>query len=133
MINPLSISVSGLLAASKKAANAAVNLVNASTTGSLDETSASKPYEAVDTISKSTAGNGVQAVTVPRNPAFVPGFEPDSPFADSEGMVGMPNVNLDEELVTLKTAEHAYKANAQALKAARDMQDELLDALDKKV
>jgi hypothetical protein len=42
-------------------------------------------------------------------------------------------VSLDEELVTIKVAEQTYKANAQVLRASRDMQDELLRAFDQTV
>lgn len=133
MINPLSLNVSGLLAASKKAADAASNIANASSSGSLDPSSPNQPYSAVDTVATPVAGGGVKAVSVTRTPGFVPSYEPNSPLADAEGMVGAPNVNLDEELIALKTAEQAYKANAQALRMTREMQDTLLTAIDKKV
>ena len=77
MINPLSNSVSGLLAASRKL--------------------------------------GESAARIAASPA---------PTA---------SVNLDEELVTIKAVEQTYKANAQALRASRDMQNELLRAFDQKV
>ena len=64
-----------------------------------------------------------------RDPAFVPSFSPDSPFADEQGLVNAPNVSLDEEMVNLKIAEHAYKANAQVIKTSSEMQDALRDAL----
>lgn len=133
MINPLSISVSGLTAASKKAADAASNIVNAGSSGSLDKTSPNQPYQAVDTVTESVAGGGVKAAAVPRNPASVASYSPDSRYADKDGMVAVPNINLDEELLTMKIAEQAYKANAQVIKTTRDMQDELLRAVDKKV
>ncbi len=133
MINPLSISVSGLAAASKKAADAASNLVNAGSTGSLDKMSPNQPYQAVDTVTEAVTGGGVKATSVARNPAFVESYSPDSRYANEEGMVGAPNVNLDEELLTMKIAEQAYKANAQAIKTTRDMHDELLRAFDKKI
>lgn len=133
MINPISTSVSGLLAASKKLSDAASNIANASTAGSLDETSPNQPYSAVSTVTESVADGGVSATSVPRTPAYVPSFSPDSPFANEQGMVGVPNVNLDEELITMKVAEQAYKANAQVIKTTSEMQDELLNALDKKV
>lgn len=133
MINPLSISVSGLAATSKKAADAASNIVNAGSTGSLDATSPNQPYQAVDTVTEAVGGGGVKAISVPRNPASVASYSPDSRYANEEGMVAVPNVNQDEELLTLKIAEQAYKANAQVIKTTRDMHDELLQAFDKKV
>lgn len=131
MINPLSTSLSGLIASAKKAGVAASNIANASTSGSLD--GAVQPYEAQTTVTSSVAGGGVKAVSISKDPAFVPSYEPDSPFANGDGMVASPNVNLDEELITLKAAEMAYKANAQVLRVTSDLQEELTRALDKKV
>lgn len=132
MINPISLGVSGLLAAAKKANAAASNIANADTTGKLDGTGP-KAYDPVSVVTESVAGGGVKAVEVTRNPSFVPSYEPDSPFANPDGLVASPNVNLDEELVNLKAAEQAYKANVQSIRAGRAMHDALLDAVDKKV
>lgn len=133
MINPLSLGLSGLMAAAKKTQVGSSNIANADTAGALDPRNGPKPYEALETSVTSVADGGVRAVAVTRTPGFVPSYAPDSPYADSEGMIGVPNVNLDEELVNLKAAEQAYKANAQVIRAAKDMSDELLTALDKKV
>lgn len=133
MINPLSLSLSGLMATSRKAADAAGNIVNASSSGSPDPSSPVRPYQPVDTVIKPGPGGGVIAASTPRTPAFVPSYEPGQPFADENGMVAAPNVNLDEELINLKVAEQAYKANAQVLKVSRTLQDELLTAIDRKV
>ncbi len=133
MINPLSLGLSGLMAASKKAQVSAGNIANAGTTGSLDPAQGPKPYEAQETVITSVAGGGVTAASVSRQPGFVPSYEPDSPFADQDGMVGAPNVNIEEDMINLKAAEQAYKANAQTIRVAKDMSEELLNALDKKV
>ena len=121
------------MAASKKAQVSSNNIANASTTGSLDPSKGPKPYEAQQTVTTSVAGGGVSAASVSRQPGFVPSYEPDSPFADESSMVGAPNVNLEEEMINLKVAEQAYKANAQTIRVAKDMSEELLNALDKKV
>lgn len=133
MINPIYLNVSGLVASAKKAGVAASNIANASTTGSLDNPQAGQPYSALDSVTQSVAGGGVVTTVVPRNPGFVPSFEPGSPFANSDGLVAAPNVNLDEELINLVSAEQTYKANAVALSRSKDMHDELMQALDKKV
>lgn len=132
MINPVSSSISGLMAAAKKVQVASNNIVNADSSGSLDPNSPDQPYAAQVTQDTSTAGGGVRTVSLNRNPPFVPSFEPDSPFANSEGMVAAPNVSLDEELMNMKIAEHAYKANAQALKTGLEMQNTLMDAINHK-
>lgn len=130
MINPISTSISGLMAASKKVEVAATNIVNADVVGSTDPDSPNQAYSAQVTQDLSTAGGGVRTVSLNRTPAFVPSYEPDSVFADSEGLVNSPNVNLDEELINMKVAENAYQANAQVIKTGLEMQDTLREALD---
>jgi flagellar basal-body rod protein FlgC len=132
MINPLSVPISGLMSSSKKANVAASNIVNADVTGSTDVKSSNQAYKPQDTLDVSVTGGGVKTVSLDRNPSFIPSYEPNSPFADSEGLVNSPNVNLDEELINLKIAENAYKANITALKAGISMQDTLQEALDTK-
>lgn len=134
MINPISIALSGLTSASKKAEVASNNIVNADVVGSTDPNSPNQAYTPRNTVDQSLSVNGqgvgVKTVVLNRDPAFVPSFSPDSPFADSNGMVNAPNVNLDEELVNMKVAENAYKANAQVVKTSSEMQDTLREALD---
>ncbi len=120
------------MASSKKAQVAASNIANADVVGSTDPNSPDQAYAAKVTQDKSVTGGGVETVVLNRTPAFVPSYAPDSPFADAEGMVNAPNVNLDEELITTKVAENAYKANLVALKAGISLQDTLQDALDTK-
>jgi flagellar basal-body rod protein FlgC len=132
MINPLSVPLSGLMSASKKANVAASNIANADSTGSTDPNNPDQAYKALVTQDISVAGGGVRTIALDRNPAFIPSYEPDSPFANAEGLVNSPNVSLDEELMNLKLAENAYKANITALKAGLSMQETLQEALDTK-
>jgi len=136
MINPISIALTGLVSSSKKAEVAAGNIANVSTVGSTDPENPFQAYSAKVTADKSLTvggtGSGVQTVVLNRNPPFVPSFWPDSPFADENGMVNAPNVNLDEELVNLKSAEMSYKANAQVVRTGKEMQDSLINALNHK-
>ena len=132
MINPLSVPISGLMSSSKKANVAASNIANADVTGSTDSKNPNQAYKPQDTLDISVTGGGVKKVSLDRNPSFIPSYEPNSPFANSEGLVNSPNVNLDEELINLKIAENAYKANITALKAGISMQDTLQEALDTK-
>ena len=120
------------MAASKKAEVSAGNIANADVVGSSDKNSAAQAYAAKTTQDVSTAGGGVKTVVLNRNPPFVPSYAPDSPFADTDGMVNSPNVNLDEELINTKLAENSYKANVTAFKAGLKMQDTLREALDTK-
>lgn len=129
MGNTIQTSLSGLIAATKKIDTVASNVANAQTVGSLTD-SENAPYNAL-TTQQTSQNPGVKAEIVNKNPPFVPSFAPNSPFADENGLIGAPNVNLAEELVISKEAEFAYKSNAMMIKTSLEMQDTLLDAVDK--
>lgn len=138
MLGAISIALSGLNASAKKVAAAASNIANMGTTGALDEKNGSLPYTPQTTTQTPVTdqnGNslGLTSTLTDKNPAFVPSYDPDSPFADENGIIGSPNVDLAEEIVNLKTAEISYKANLKTIQTAQDMSDELLNILDEKV
>lgn len=62
-------------------------------------------------------------------PAYYAASDPFSPYANADGLVATPNVDLANELVQIKMAEVAYKANASIIKTSKEMDDYLLDAL----
>ncbi len=133
MIGAISNALSGLLAASKRVEASASNIANASSAGSLDPTSPNQPYSALTTIQKTDGTGGVTATNVPKQPGFVNAFAPDSPFANTDGYVGAPNVDLAEEAVNLKLAEITYKANIATIKTADEMSHALDNLFDKRV
>lgn len=108
---------------------------NLQTSGSLEE-GKQAPYSALTTVSKAQTvggeGAGVTTNVVPKNTPFVPAFSPDSPFADKNGVIGVPNVDLAEEVVNVNLAEITFKANLKTLQTAQDLDKELLRILDEK-
>lgn len=122
-----------MMAAQKRVEASASNIANISTTGTL-EGGPNQAYSALTTTQTSRAINGesagVQANITKKNPGFVPAFDPGSPFANEEGIIGAPNVALAEEAVNLQLAETTYKANIQSLKTADELSDEVLRILD---
>ncbi len=97
MINAISIALSGLDSASTRLNASASNIANAFT----------ENYTPVDTTSTADASGGVQT-TITNRPA---------PFEN----------DLTTEIVDLKVAELAYKANLQTIEVAGDLFDELID------
>ena len=132
MIGAISTALTGLIASSKKVEASASNIANMGSAGSLDPANPNRPYEALTTVQTANGTGGVTATNVPKKPGFVNAYAPDSPFANSEGMVGAPSVDLAEEAVNLKIAEITYKANISVLKTADEMSDELMRVLDEK-
>lgn len=137
MINAIYTALSGMHAAQNRVAASASNIANMTTNGALKPADGPAPYTPVTTTQSAvTSANGepggAQSHVVPTNRPFVPAYAPDSPFADQEGLIGTPNVDLAEEAVNLQIASHTYKANAQTIKIASEMQESLLGMFDRK-
>ncbi|MBI1302089.1 MAG: flagellar biosynthesis protein FlgC [Alphaproteobacteria bacterium] len=131
MVGAINIGISGLQAALTRLNASAANIANFSTVGSLNDPD-NAPY--TPRVTYQTQGNGgVLANTVSRDPAFVPAFDADSPFADENGLIGVPNIDLTSEIVNLKLAELSYKANVQTIEASSNLFEELLDTFDERV
>ena len=130
-MNAISIAASGLRASSVRLSASAANIANARSTGPIPGGSADKggarAYMPVDVVQTETAGGGTQASLRPRNPAYVPQYDPTSPHADDKGMVAAPNVSLDQEVVNAIEAGISFSANAAVIKVAARMMDRLLD------
>lgn len=131
MINAIRTALSGLAAASKRVEAGASNIANLTTAGSLEDPSR-PPYAAVTTVQTAENG-GVRAEIVQKDPPYVPAYDPGSPFAGQDGLVGVPNVDLAEEAVNLSLAKAAYKASLSVIRTADEMQDALLKSFDRRV
>lgn len=59
-----------------------------------------------------------------RDPIWM--YDPDHPDANEEGYVGMPNINVVEEMVNMMTASRAYEANTTSINAAKQMAQKAL-------
>ncbi len=123
------IALSGLQSLKKTVFNHASNIANADNVGSVDK-AGKQPYTPVDTVSISNPdGQGVRTETVLRDPAQVLVYDGSSPFANEEGIVATPNVDLVHEIVGMKTASTLYKANAAVIRTQKEMDDEIMDIL----
>ena len=54
-------------------------------------------------------------------------FDPTAPYADSQGMVARPNVDLASEIIQQILARYSFAANAQVVRADTKMTAALLD------
>lgn len=127
MLNAIGIALSGLQAASRKVAASASNIANM-------QTANYEPLTTAQTAHSDQKGNGMGVLSqnIPKTQAFIPSYAPDSPFANTQGYVNAPNVDLAEEAVNMTLAKTTYKANAAVIKTVNDMTDELLKTFDKK-
>ncbi|MCK5384266.1 MAG: hypothetical protein KAJ29_01725 [Alphaproteobacteria bacterium] len=125
MENTIGIAITGLNSASLRLYASASNIAHIRSTGSLTDENY-PAYEAKTTQSTTTGSGGVLTKIVTREPSTTISFDSNAPYADENGMVKAPYVNLEEELVTMKMAEQAYKANAETIRAQGKMFDTLI-------
>lgn len=127
MSSTLSIALSGLNANAARAATSANNIANMRSTGPADQPE--KAYQPQVTTTQSAGGAGVKATTRPVDPATTTAFSPSDANANSDGLVAMPNVSLETELVEQDMAVIAYKANASVVRTQNSMDKSLLDLM----
>ena len=60
-----------------------------------------------------------------REPNWV--YDPDHPDADAQGFVGMPNINVVEEMTDMLSAARSYEANLAAMQTAKNMAKQAID------
>lgn len=134
MVNAINIALTGLQAASRKLEAAASNIVNYTTSGSL-ENGKKPPYTPLtveqETLSGSDGnGAGVNAELSLSERPFVPHYDPDSFFANEKGLIGLPAVNLAEEAINLQIAKHSYKASTAVFKTVAEMEQDMQKIFD---
>jgi flagellar basal-body rod protein FlgC len=126
-----SIASSGLAAASLRLQVSANNVANVSSTGPLPDAPNAANYppayvpERVNQID--VVGGGTAATVGTVSPSFVPQSDPTSPFADKNGQVAAPNVDLANEAVQQAIASYEFAANAKVLQVASEAFKSLLD------
>ncbi|MCP3398387.1 flagellar basal body rod protein FlgC [Bradyrhizobium sp. CCGB20] len=143
----LSIATSGLSAASLRVNVAASNIANVSTTGPLPASGGSSASAGasspgigptfpaayvplrVDQVSQSSGSTpgGTIATVSAVSPSFTAQSAPGAPFANQDGLVAAPNVDLAGEFVELATAKYSFIANAKVIQAYAETEDTLLD------
>ena len=143
----LSIAVSGLSAASLRVSVAASNIANARTTGPLPASGGSGPSAGggspsigptfpatyvplqVNQVSQSSGSmlGGTAATVSAVSPSFTAEFDPSAAFANQDGLVAAPNVDLASEFAELTTAKYSFIASAKVIQAYAEMTDWLLE------
>ena len=125
------IAVSGLNVASLRLQVAADNIANSLSDGPMPDTANAAAFPAAYTPLRvnqtDVVGGGTSATLSQVSPATVSAFDPAAPFADSNGMVASPNVDLANEIVQLMLARYSYAANAQVIRADAQMSAALLN------
>ena len=128
MGDALLIAVSGLNAASLRLSTAANNIANANDTGALQPAPGqSQPFQPQQVVQQATPAGGTIATEAPVTPASNPAPDPNSPFANAQGLVAVPNVDTAQELVNTQVSSFSYDANLKVIETASKMQGYLLN------
>jgi flagellar basal-body rod protein FlgC len=133
MSSVLSIAISGMQAATTRLEVSARNVANARSAGALPDAQGNYSADAprayipqrVDQVDLS--GGGTQAVVSNVAPSYVPTYDPGAPYANADGQVAAPNVDLTEEAIQQLVARYTFAANARVVTAYDQMVKSLLD------
>jgi flagellar basal-body rod protein FlgC len=132
MSSILAIAASGMAAASLRLEVSASNIANMSDTGPLPGANAPNAagYPAAyapKRLDQIDVAGGTAAGVTTVAPSYVPSYDPGAPYADKNGMVAAPNVDLGNEIVQQITARYAFALNAKVMQADSEMMRALLD------
>ncbi|PDT91023.1 flagellar biosynthesis protein FlgC [Bradyrhizobium sp. Y36] len=142
-----SIATSGLSAASLRVNVAASNIANVQTTGPLPASAGSSSSAVtagsgiaptfpaayvplrVDQVSQSSGSTpgGTIATVSTVSPSYTAQSDPGAPFANQDGLVAAPNVDIANEFAQLAAAKYSFIANAKVIQAYSETEKSLLD------
>jgi flagellar basal-body rod protein FlgC len=127
------IALSGLNAAASRLQVSASNVANSQTTGALPNADGTVPagapqaYSPLALVQTASAGGGVQTSLTTVSPPTTTVYDPQASFANQDGLIAAPNVDLAQEFVGQLLASYSFAANAAVLRADDQNNKALLD------
>jgi flagellar basal-body rod protein FlgC len=89
----------------------------------------SSSFKPTDVAFSADSLGGVAASTTPTRPAYTVTYDPAQPFADQNGLVATPNLDLAGAFVDQAMALQGYRANAAVFTASEKMMKTTLDMM----
>lgn len=136
MTDVFSIGVSGLQAQQQRLATSASNIANATTVGKVPDKNApgaSTVYKPLTAVLSANVidgqPGGVRSDIIESKDGYSLVFSPDSPYANEQGLIAVPNIDLARESVNVMVSKTLFKADVAVIKTEKEMQEELLDIL----
>jgi len=126
LFNVFDIAGSAMTAQSMRLNVVASNMANADSVAGPD----GKPYRAKQVVFEAQSLNasmakgvaGVRVTRVVDDPSPMKMvYDPKNPYADGQGYVQMPNVNVVEEMANMISASRSYQANVEMMNTAKMM------------
>jgi len=127
------IALSGMTAATRRLDVSASNVANAMSTGALPNADGTLPagapraYAPLDVVQTASAAGGTQTTVTTATPSTTAVSDPQAPFADPNGLVAAPNVDLSQEMIGQMLASYSFAANATVMTVADSMTKALLN------
>lgn len=122
-----------MLAATQRLQVSAQNVANLRSDGALPDAQgnyapdAPRPYTPLRVDQVDLTNGGTRAVVSEVSPGYVAAYDPSAPYANQDGMVAAPNVDLADEAVQQLIASYAYAANARVVTSYNQMVKSLFD------
>jgi flagellar basal-body rod protein FlgC len=88
---------------------------------------APQAYAPLQLVQTASAGGGTQAAVTTTTPSTTALYDPQAPFANQDGLVAAPNVDLSQEIIGQMVASYSFTANATVMKADDRMTKSLLN------
>ena len=126
------IGLSGMQAAAARLQAAASNIANVQTNGRVPAGGAAQAgevYQPIDVVQVDQKDGGVTTSYATRQGAYSMVSDPNSPFADADGNVAAPGVDLATEMVNVILAKYQFAASTKLVEADDQMQKATLDTL----
>ena len=112
------IAGSAMTAQSMRLNVVASNMANADSVTGAD----GQPYRTKQVIFQAQPLGGVNVTRVIDDPSPMKVvYDPQNPFADGQGYVTMPNVNVVEEMTNMISASRSYQANVEMMNTAKTL------------
>ncbi|ESQ74582.1 flagellar basal body rod protein FlgC [Asticcacaulis sp. AC402] len=128
----MAVAASAMKAQQARMRITAENIANAN---SLGTTPGADPYRRQVPVFQSAKIDGATGVrlarVVPDMKDFATVYDPSHPAADAQGYVKRPNVDTLMETMDMREAQRAYEANLNVIETARDMNQKILNILQK--
>jgi flagellar basal-body rod protein FlgC len=137
MTDAMTISASGMQAAIATLTSVAENLANANSDGPVPGTpstqavaqAAGSVYQPTTSVQSAAPGGGVTTSLQPSLPAYNLAYDPQAPYANMQGMIATPNVDMPNQILDQIEAANSFRANLAVYKAASGLYKSLLDTV----
>ena len=130
MMEGISSALTGLAAATRCLEASANNIANANSVGSIPASDAAEQrdaYQPVRVEQSSAPGGGTATSDRYVRPPYIPVFDTSSAFANSDGLVASPNVDIASEYTEQIGARQSFEANLKSVQSISDLVKKLYD------